>query len=191
MEYMASEIHAPNSNSVQLSSANTARAISLTQLLGQMANQPGTKSPTPPSAFQPSTSITASGQALAAELDAARLEMFGRYYEDLEARMQALHDVVESGLARSRQSVLDKVQELSSALHRDLVAMRQEQQRELEDLKRDVFTAVMSLSAVNDRISALERNMQEPSLSSKANSVTLTAMPPPLATPQKGISQRV
>jgi hypothetical protein len=182
---MAPETYTPSSEAAHLSTANAARAISLTQLLGQMAAQPGARST--PAEIQP----TASSQALAAELDAARLEMFGRYYEDLEARMQALHDVVESGLARSRQSVLDKVQELSAALHRDLVAMRQEQQRELEDLKRDVFTAVMSLSAVNDRISALERSMQPNTLGTRLSDMVLTAMPPPLAAPPKGIFEHI
>jgi predicted nucleic acid-binding Zn-ribbon protein len=134
-----------------------ARAISLTQLLGQLAAQP----------------VTAASQMLAVQLDIARLEMFGRYYQELDSRMVELRQVVDTGLARSRHGILDRVEELSAALHRDLIDMRQEQQRELEHLKRDVFSAVMSLSAVNDRISALETGMQQMATAARQSSFTV------------------
>jgi hypothetical protein len=100
-------------------------------------------------------------QELAGQLDASRLEMFGRYYAELEARMKEFSQSVDSGLARSRQVVSERIEELGAALHRDMITFRQEHQREMEDLKRDVFTAVMSLSAVNDRISAVESRAAE------------------------------
>jgi hypothetical protein len=89
------------------------------------------------------------------------MEMFGRYYEELEGRMKELRQAVDGGLSRSRRAMLERVDELSAGLHRDMMTFRQEQQREMEELKRDVFTAVMSLSAINDRISAAEMSMSQ------------------------------
>jgi exonuclease VII large subunit len=105
--------------------------------------------------------VIAAAQGLADQLDAKSLDTFGRYYEQLEGRLKELRESFEGGLARSRQSTMERVEELAGALHRDMMTLRQEQQRELEDLKRDVFTAVMSLSAVNDRITAAENRAEQ------------------------------
>lgn len=94
-------------------------------------------------------------------LETLRLQMFGRYYEELEGRMKELRQVLDGGVARARKAMLERVDELGTALHRDMVSLRQELQKELEDLKRDVFTTVMSVSAINDRMGMAESRNRE------------------------------
>lgn len=94
-------------------------------------------------------------------LDMLRMEMFGRYYEELEGRMKELRTVLDGGVGRARKAMLERVDELGAALHRDMVALRQEVQKEVEDLKRDVFTTVMSVSAINDKIGLADSRNRE------------------------------
>ncbi|MBL9113704.1 MAG: hypothetical protein JNJ83_01760 [Verrucomicrobiaceae bacterium] len=94
-------------------------------------------------------------------LDHMRQELFGKYYEETEARMRELKTALDGGLARGRQAAIDRVDELSSAIHRDMVAIRQEVHSEIEDLKRDVFSAVMSLSALSDKLGAADAKSGE------------------------------
>ncbi len=94
-------------------------------------------------------------------LDTLRMQMFGRYYDELEGRMKELRAVVDGSVARNRRALVERVDELGSALHRDMVALRQETNKELEDLKRDVFTAVMSLSALNDKLGMADSRFRE------------------------------
>lgn len=94
-------------------------------------------------------------------LDTLRMEMFGRYYEELEGRMKELRQVLDGGVGRARKAMLERVDELGAALHRDMVALRQEVQKEVEDLKRDVFTTVMSVSAINDKIGLADSRNRE------------------------------
>lgn len=96
-----------------------------------------------------------------AGLDTLRMQMFGRYYEELEGRMKELRQVLDGGVARARKAMLERVDELGSALHRDMVSLRQEVQKDVEDLKRDVFTTVMSVSAINDRMGMAESRNRE------------------------------
>lgn len=96
-----------------------------------------------------------------AGLDTLRMQMFGRYYEELEGRMRELRQVLDGGVARARKAMLERVDELGTALHRDMVSLRQEVQKEVEDLKRDVFTTVMSVSAINDRMGMAESRNRE------------------------------
>ena len=94
-------------------------------------------------------------------LETLRMQMFGRYHEELEGRMKELRTVVDGSLARGRRSLQERMDELGAALHRDMVAMRQEMQKELEDLKRDVFSAVMSISALNDKLGMTDSRFKE------------------------------
>ena len=75
--------------------------------------------------------------------------------------MKELRSSVDGGISRARKAALDRVDELSSAMHRDMVALRQELQSELEELKRDVFSAVMSLSAINDKLGLSDTRARE------------------------------
>jgi predicted transcriptional regulator len=94
-------------------------------------------------------------------LEAMRMQMFGRYYQEIEGRMVELTKSLEGGVGRARRAMLERVDELGAALHRDMVALRQETQTELEELKRDVFTTVMSLSAINDKLSLADSRNRE------------------------------
>jgi hypothetical protein len=94
-------------------------------------------------------------------LETLRMQMFGRYYEELEGRMKELRAVVDGGVARTRRALMERVDELGSAMHRDMVALRQETNKDIEDLKRDVFTAVMSLSALNDKLGMADSRIRE------------------------------
>lgn len=100
-------------------------------------------------------------QETASSLETLRMQMFGSYYNELEGRMKELRQVMEGGVARARKAMLDRVDELGAALHRDMVTLRQETQKEIEDLKRDVFTTVMSISAINDKMSLAESRNRE------------------------------
>jgi hypothetical protein len=147
----------------------------LARVLGQGLPMPSQSPPQIPAAASPTAGL--SGMTVdsllqsmpqapaplesAASLETLRMEMFGRYYEELEGRMKELRTVVEGGVTRARKAMLDRVDELGSALHRDMVSLRQEMQKELEDLKRDVFTTVMGVSAINDKIGLSESRNRE------------------------------
>ena len=104
--------------------------------------------------------LDAASQAVTG-LDNVRQHLFGKYHEETEARMKELRSAVDGGISRARKAALDRVDELSAAMHRDMVALRQELQNELEELKRDVFSAVMSLSAINDKLGLADTRARE------------------------------
>jgi hypothetical protein len=104
--------------------------------------------------------LDAASQAVTG-LDNVRQHLFGKYHQETEARMKELRSSVDGGISRARKAALDRVDELSSAMHRDMVALRQELQSELEELKRDVFSAVMSLSAINDKLGLSDTRARE------------------------------
>ncbi|MDB6119862.1 MAG: hypothetical protein JWO08_3643 [Verrucomicrobiaceae bacterium] len=97
----------------------------------------------------------------ASGLDTLRTQMFGRYHEEVEGRMKELRTAVDGTMSRNRRSLMERMDELGAGLHRDMVAMRQEMQKELEDLKRDVFSAVMSISALNDKLGLTDSRFRE------------------------------
>ncbi len=94
-------------------------------------------------------------------LETLRMQMFGRYHEEVEGRMKELRTSVDGSIKASRRSLMERMDELGAGLHRDMVAMRQEMQKELEDLKRDVFSAVMSISALNDKLGLTDSRFRE------------------------------
>lgn len=97
----------------------------------------------------------------ASSLETLRMQMFGRYHEEVEGRMKELRVSVDGSIKSSRRSLMERMDELGAGLHRDMVAMRQEMQKELEDLKRDVFSAVMSISALNDKLGMTDSRFRE------------------------------
>ena len=131
--------------------------------------RPATAPAMPQTGGLPGLSVEAMVQALqqpptqetASSLETLRMQMFGRYYEELEGRMKELRQVLEGGVTRARKAMLERVDELGAALHRDMVALLMETQKELEDLKRDVFTTVMSVSAINDKMGLAESRNRE------------------------------
>lgn len=94
-------------------------------------------------------------------LDNLRHEMFGRYYEETESRMKEMRMAMETSVAQVKKSALDRIDELGAAMHRDLVALRQETHHELEDIKRDIFSAVMSISALNDKLGVADARVRD------------------------------
>lgn len=97
----------------------------------------------------------------ASSLETLRMQMFGGYYKEIEGRMGELRSVTDGALARSRRALMERMDELGAGLHRDMVALRQEMLKELEDLKRDVFSAVMSISALNDKLGLTDSRFRE------------------------------
>ena len=94
-------------------------------------------------------------------LETLRMQMFGNYYTELEGKMGELRSSVDGTMAKGRRALMERMDELGAGLHRDMVAMRQEMQKELEDLKRDVFSAVMSISALNDKLGLTDSRFRE------------------------------
>jgi len=101
------------------------------------------------------------GGASHSGLDHLRQQLFGKYYEDTEARINELRASQEAGLAKTKKAAMDRIEELGVAMQRDLVALRQETHQELEDIKRDVFSAVMSISALNDKLGVSDARVRE------------------------------
>jgi len=139
---------------------------------GQPAyHQPQPAQANPPTASMGGVSATALISALeqrqqgmepeASSLETLRMQMFGRYHEEVEGRMKELRVSVDGSIKSSRRSLMERMDELGAGLHRDMVAMRQEMQKELEDLKRDVFSAVMSISALNDKLGMTDSRFRE------------------------------
>lgn len=94
-------------------------------------------------------------------LDNLRQQLFGKYYEDTQAQLKELRESQEAALARTKKAAMDRIEELGVAMQRDLVALRQETHQELEDIKRDVFSAVMSISALNDKLGVADARVRE------------------------------
>lgn len=96
-----------------------------------------------------------------AGLDHLRQQLFSKYYDDTEARLREFREAQETALAKTRKAAMDRIEELGVAMQRDLVALRQETHQELEDIKRDVFSAVMSISALNDKLGVADARVRE------------------------------
>jgi hypothetical protein len=85
-------------------------------------------------------------------LEKLRAQLFGGHFQEVEGRMKEQRVAMEGNLARNRHALMERVDELGAAFHRDLQILRHETNKELEDLKRDVFSAVMNLSVLNDKL---------------------------------------
>ena len=125
-------------------------------------------------------------------LETLRMQMFGSYYKELEGRMGELRTVTDGTVARSRRALMERMDELGAGLHRDMVAMRQEMQKELEDLKRDVFSAVMSISALNDKLGMTDSRFRETWMAvTKALTDRIDSQATGLATSVKGMEAKM
>ncbi|MDB6140544.1 MAG: hypothetical protein JWO94_3616 [Verrucomicrobiaceae bacterium] len=125
-------------------------------------------------------------------LETLRMQMFGRYHEEVEGRMKELRSAMDGTVTRSRRALMERMDELGAGLHRDMVAMRQEMQKELEDLKRDVFSAVMSISALNDKLGLTDSRFRETWMAvTKALTDRIDNQAAGLATSMKGMDARI
>ena len=128
----------------------------------------------------------------ASSLETLRAQMFGNYCTEIEGRMTELRSSMNGEMARGRRTLMERMDELGAGLHRDMVAMRQEMQKELEDLKRDVFSAVMSISALNDKLGLTDSRFRETWMAvTKALTDRIDNQAIGLATSMKGLEQRV
>ena len=133
-----------------------------------------------------------SPEAEASSLETLRQQMFGNYYREIEGKMGELRSSMTGDLVRSRRLLMERMDELGAGLHRDMVAMRQEMQKELEDLKRDVFSAVMSISALNDKLGLTDSRFRETWMAvTKALTDRIDNQAIGLATSLKGMEARL
>jgi hypothetical protein len=125
-------------------------------------SMPFTQTPTAAlDALVESVQQASSDPAAEASLKALRVQLFGDYHRDLEGRVAEMRSAMDQSLAFARHAMMERVDELGGVLQRDMMALRQEIHSELEDLKRDVFTTVMSLSAIHDKISVTDSRNRE------------------------------
>jgi hypothetical protein len=94
-------------------------------------------------------------------IDQLRQQVLGSYHQETEARLKEFRESMEASLAKTRQMLQERVEQFGVSMQRDLVALRQETHHELEDIKRDVFSAVMSISALNDKLGVADARVRE------------------------------
>lgn len=75
---------------------------------------------------------------------------------DLQTKVSELKMSLSGEMSRMRAALNSRVDELAGLLHRDMVIMRDEMRRDLEQMKADIFTAATGISGVKDRIQTME-----------------------------------
>jgi hypothetical protein len=99
--------------------------------------------------------------ALDEGMDGIRKLIFGRHIGEMQTKVAELQLSLNGEVSRMREAIMKRVDEMAALLHRDMVVLRQETQREIEQLKSDVFTAATEISMTKDRLSQMETRTSE------------------------------
>lgn len=87
--------------------------------------------------------------------------IFGRHMAELQTKVAELQMALSGEIKRLREALMGRVDEMAGYLHRDMVILREETQREISQLKTDLFTAATTLSGVRDRLTTVEAKTVE------------------------------
>lgn len=94
-------------------------------------------------------------------IEGVRKLLFGREMNEMQTRVAELQLSLNGELKRLREALMSRVDEMSGYLHRDMVVLRDEMQREMAQLKTDLFTAATGLSSVKDRLQTVESRTRD------------------------------
>lgn len=94
-------------------------------------------------------------------IEGVRKLIFGRHMTELQTKVAELQMALSGEIKRLREALMSRVDEMAGYLHRDMVILREETQREVSQLKTDLFTAATTLSGVRDRLTTVETKAVE------------------------------
>jgi methyl-accepting chemotaxis protein len=94
-------------------------------------------------------------------MDGVRRLILGRQFTEMQTKVAELQMSLNGEMKRIRDTVLQRVDEMASLMHRDMVVLRQEVLGEVEQLKKDIFTAATDLSMTKDRLMQVEKRAAE------------------------------
>lgn len=95
-----------------------------------------------------------------AGIEGLRKLVFGQHLTDLQTKVAELQLSLNGEVKRMHSALMQRVDELASHLHRDMVVLREETRREIGEIKVDLFAAATSLSVVKDRVGEVEANVR-------------------------------
>lgn len=102
-------------------------------------------------------------------MDGVRRLILGRQFSEMQTKVTELQMSLNGEMKRIRDMVLQRVDEMAALMHRDMVVLRQEMAGEIDQLKKDIFTAATDLSMAKDRLSQIETRTEEHSSTSAQN----------------------
>ena len=94
-------------------------------------------------------------------IEGVRKLLFGRHMSEMQTKVAELHMALAGEMKRLREALMNRVDEMSGYLHRDMVVLRNEMQREMAQMKTDLFAAATALSSVKDRVLSVETKARE------------------------------
>ena len=94
-------------------------------------------------------------------IEGVRKLIFGRHMNEMQTKVAELQMALSGEIKRLREALMNRVDEMAGYLHRDMVILREETQREMNLLKTDLSTAATSLSGLRDRLGNVEKRAVE------------------------------
>lgn len=94
-------------------------------------------------------------------IEGVRKLIFGRHMTEVQTKVAELQMALSGEMKRLREALMGRVDEMAGYLHRDMVILREETQREISQLKTDLFTAATTLSGIRDRLTTVEAKAVE------------------------------
>ncbi len=88
-------------------------------------------------------------------IEGMRKLLFGNQMSDLQTRVAELQLSLHGEIKRMRGALMERIDEMSGYLHRDMVVLREETRGEMESVKTDLFTAATSISSLKDRVNEI------------------------------------
>jgi hypothetical protein len=87
-------------------------------------------------------------------IEGVRELLVGSALNEIRTKVAELQLSLDGEIKRLRVSLMGRVDEMASALHRDMVCLRQETQDQMVQLKTDIFTAATTISGMKDHLHA-------------------------------------
>jgi hypothetical protein len=87
-------------------------------------------------------------------IEGVRELLVGTALNEIRTKVAELQLSLDGEIKRLRVSVMGRVDEMASALHRDMVCLRQETHDQMGQLKTDIFAAATTLSGMKDHLHA-------------------------------------
>lgn len=94
-------------------------------------------------------------------IEGVRKLLLGNHMADLKTKVSELKLSLSGEMSRMRAALNSRVDELAGLLHRDMVVMREEMRRDLEQMKADIFAAATGISGVKDRMQTIEAKTRQ------------------------------
>ncbi len=95
------------------------------------------------------------------DLEELRKLVLGHHLAEVQTKVAELQLSLGGEIKRLRNALMERVDEMSGYLHKDMVILREEMHREVDLMKTDLFAAATGLSSVKDRLGGIEQKSRE------------------------------